>query len=169
MALTGHFRTADIEDTDYTEIRLALDGRWDFIIGMWFEAVAQESNTKQIEYPLQKQVTVGADFTFGLGSGLYVLAEHMFASASDRFTSTNQALNNSAISFSYPFGIFDSFRAVGFYSWQDEQFFQYYNWQRTFDDFALNFSFYSYPSNRTANLATPYSGYGVQIMFVYNH
>jgi hypothetical protein len=169
LALNGHTREVVEDEAVFRENRLALDGRWDVLLGLWFEAVALHSNSKKTEFPWQKLLTLGADITLPLGNGIHVLSEHMIVSASESFTSNTESLSNSAISVSYPFGAFDTFRAIGFYSWQVERFFQFYSWQRTFDTFALNFNIYSYPSMNTIGLDTPYSGYGAQIMFIYNH
>lgn len=169
IALTAHSREAQDSNFKYRENRAALDGRWDILIGLWFEAVTQNSASDSIALPWQKQLTLGTDFTFGIGNGLYASAEHMFASVSKTFSSNDKTVNTSAILISYPFGVFDSFRAISFYSWQTEKFYQYYSWQRTFDEFILNLSLFNYPSVQGLSGTLPLSGYGAQIMFIYNY
>ena len=41
IALTFHSRTANNGADDFHETRYALDGRWDILVGAWFEAVVQ--------------------------------------------------------------------------------------------------------------------------------
>lgn len=164
---------------DYRETRYALDGRWDVEIGFWFEAVLQENNIENI--PLEaakivkkaKMITVGADYTIGIGNGLHVLGEHMITALGEEITEFEEDNQISAFSMSYPYGLFDNFQAMGYYSWEWEEYFQYYNWNRTYDKFTLNLSAFHYPeiNQPLADFSpTPFgSGYGAQLMVIYYH
>lgn len=169
VAVSGHSRTTATQNFNYIENRLAIDLRMDFILGWWFETVIQESKTSQLKYPWQKLFSIGTDFTFAWGNGLYFLVEHMSASASAKAADYDQTIHTSAVSLSYPVGIFDSVRSIVYYSWESEKLFQYYSWQRTFDDFILNLGLFNYPSVQGLTGNLPVSGYGLQLMFIYNY
>ncbi len=167
--LSVHSRRVNGHSFTYRENRLALDGRFDILVGLWFEASLQKSETQIVPSPWQKQLTLGGDYTFGIGNGLYLLAEHLFVSASDELFNNRLDGNTSALMLSYPVGIFDSFQAVTYYSWNTKKLFQYYNWQRTYDSFILNFSLFHYPASEALLSSLPFSGYGAQIMFIFNY
>ncbi len=164
-----HTRKVDSQSFTYAENRLAIAGRLDILLGLWFEASIQKSETQAVPLPWQEQLTLGADYTLEIGNGLYILAEHLFISAADKLFKNRLNGNTSALMVSYPVGIFDSFQAVTYYSWNAEKLFQYYNWQRTFDSFMLNFSLFHYPVSSTLPASAPLSGYGAQLMFIYNY
>ena len=165
--ITAHSRRVNQNASSFTENRLALDGRVDIFVGAWFEASVQKSETRTLPFPWQKQLTLGSDYTFGIGNGLYILAEHLFVSVSEDLFKNRLNGNTSAFMLSYPFGIFDSFQAFAYYSWNSGTFFQYYNWQRTFDSFILNFSLFHYPVSKTPLSSMPLSGLGAQMMFIF--
>ena len=80
LAATFHTRNVDaslLNGTDFTENRFAMDGRWDIVIGFWFESVLQQQKTDNLLYEWTKIITLGMDYTFGIGNGLNVLGEHM--------------------------------------------------------------------------------------------
>ncbi len=73
----------------------------------------------------------------------------------------------------YPVGYFDTLMAIWYFSWEDEKYYQYIGWQRTYDNLILNVSLFRYPQdNKNHSIpsqATMMSGYGAQIMIIYNH
>lgn len=173
MAATVHTRKVDASLFEYRENRFALDGRWDVEIGCWFESVFQQSKSDFIPYEWQKFITLGADYTFSVGNGLYIAAEHMMLSMSSEILNSDLDYNNSALMMNYPIGIMDNINLVTYYSWDTEKFYNYIQWQRTWDYFSLNIGLFHYPNAAgivpTQNDNVPMSGYGVQVMFVYNH
>ncbi len=169
MAVSVNSRTAVAKKFNFSENRLAMDLRMDFILGWWMEAAIQESKTEKLEYPWQKLVSFGTDFTFAWGNGLYFLAEHMYTSNGVTAGGNDQITHTSAVSLSYPLGIFDSLRGIVYYSRESKKLFQYYSWQRTFDDFILNLSLFNYPSVQGLTGTLPLTGYGAQLMFIYNY
>jgi len=173
VAMTIHQR-ALAKPFDRDETRVAFDGRWDIILGWWLEAVWQ-NNSPDLKYA----VTWGADYTFGIGNGLYTMLEHKtnFFPASNRFVEMNltglthwhgyDLLKVSALMLTYPLTLFDNLVAVGYYSWATDEFFEYLGWQRTYDKVIINLSFFSYPG---LTLATgKMAGSGAQLMLIYNH
>lgn len=176
VAATFHTRQVDaaiLNARKFREYRMALDGRWDVGIGLWVESALQHQDEPNLPYEWQKMLTLGADYTFGIGSGLYVLAEHMTTAVSEEALQWDEDFQVSAFLVSYTLGFFDSLSAIGYYSWDLKKYGQYLGWQRTYDNLIFQVSAFHYPqssggalgSNQTALGA----GYGGQLMIIYNH
>jgi hypothetical protein len=82
IAFTTHHRRADLskgltsvgagEDPVAREHRYGLDGKWDIGIGLWFEAAAIRQTRRGLSSADSGALTLGADYTFGVGNGLHV-------------------------------------------------------------------------------------------------
>jgi len=174
MAVTFHSRQAENTESDriFRENRIALDGRWDVFIGAWFEAVIQHQDISS-PYNYTKMLTLGLDYTFGIGNGLYVVAEHMI----NRYTNeligyddiTDQDIQMSAIMLNYPLTFFDNLMLIEFYSWETKDFYQYLGWQRIYDNIVVNLALFHFPETRLSTINTVGGGYGAQLMLIYNH
>ncbi|MFC2136519.1 hypothetical protein ACFLTH_18040 [Bacteroidota bacterium] len=173
MAATVHTRKVDTGLFSYRENKFALDGRWDIEIGCWFESVFQQSKTDVIPYEWQKFITVGLDYTFPVGNGLYAAAEHMGTIISKEILKSDEDFQVSAVMMSYPIGIMDNIVSVSYYSWDVEKFYQYLQWQRVYDYFSFNVAAFYYPETGAPSINSndnvPMSGFGIQVMFIYNH
>jgi len=170
LAATFHTRKVDasiLDEPDFTENRFALDGRWEFGIGFWFESVLQQQETDALPYKWTKMTAIGMDYTFGIGNGLYLVCEHFATALSDDTFGWNEDMHVSAVSLSYPVGLFDNLMAIGYYSWDREEYSQHLSWQRTYDNLVINASLFRYPEPDNENIAR--SGYGGQLMLVYYH
>lgn len=169
MALTLHQREGDSGYREFQEMRYALDGRWDVLIGFWFEAV-QYRRSVELAGQWDQTVTLGADYTFGIGSGLYMVCEHMFSRRYERFFENDDLMQASALMFNYPLGLFDNIALIGFYAWETDDLYKYLSWQRTYDNLIINLGLFHYPrSQAIASVGQIGAGYGFQIMFIYNH
>jgi len=170
LALTAHYRSVENPEIDqqFAEKRLALDGRWDIVIGAWFEAVVQHQEIAS-PYHYTEMVTLGADYTFGLGNGLYILGEHMLNRLGNEFGAAEQDAQLSAVMASYPLGLFDTLSGMLFYSWEIDDWIQYFSWQRSYDRFVLNLSLFHFPDIPITLGTTMEAGYGLQFMLIYNH
>ena len=139
-AFTYHNRKIENMFFD-NENRFGLDCRWDFEIGLWIETIYSTlSNADSTCY--SHLFTVGADYTFPIGSGLYTLAEHMsYESITADFPALFQQSSASALMLTYPIGLFDSASALINYNWISENFFYYLSYSRSYDyiSFYLNF------------------------------
>ena len=71
-------------ETIVPENRLALDGKWDIGVGFWFEGALIHQSTELLPLNYQRMLTLGVDYTFGLGNGLHVLSEHFISDASKK-------------------------------------------------------------------------------------
>jgi len=145
-----------------TEQKLAIDGRWDYIIGSWFEAVAQVNDNMQMAL-----ITLGTDYTFGIGNGIYVMNEHLITQADYNGSFKTEIPQVSSIMIAYPFTLFDTFSSITYYSWETEELSQYFSWQRTYDNIILNLNLFHFPKNSTnpGNMA----GNGIEFKIIYNH
>ena len=177
FAVTAHHRNLcpparfdEYSDNDITrkETRLALDGRWDVVVGAWFEAVVQNHQSSGT-HRFTKMLTLGTDYTFGIGNGLYVLAEHMINQNSNELLSMNQEYQLSALMVSYPLGMFDNLSLMAYYSWEADDIIQYASWQRSYDNFIVNLALFHFPDTQFSNINTIGGGYGAQLMLIYNH
>jgi len=185
LAGTCHFRRVDGSELlimDYWEERFALDGQWDIGIGLWFEAAFQHAKFDPlfplpvpVEFPYEwtKMITLGADYTFDLGNGLYMRAEHMATAGSEHPFGWAEDDHVSAFSLSYPLGTIDTLTAMGYYLWKQKEYGQYIRWQRTYDFLDLSLGIFYYPETReTGALFGQMSasrGYGAQLMIIFNH
>lgn len=175
IGVNAHHRRAVIDEANpsFSENRLALDGRWNVLIGLWFETAIIERRTKNIPYEWLKLAMIGGDFTFGIGNGLYVLCEHEKISRSKEWYEDKQDFQLSAYMLSYPLNLLDNVNLYGIYSWEMEKFYNYLGWQRTYDNWIINLNLFIYPENKNVNNDNQpgmiNSGKGVQLMLIYNH
>ncbi len=182
-ALTYHHRVAEIGSLvtpfslntnfqPFKENRFALDGQWDLGIGLWFESVLINYDNNFLREKWQKMVTLGLDYTLPIGNGLHVMGEYFIQAFSESPLASSTADKYSAWSLNYPFGLLDRLSMISFYDWQTRNFYQYFNWGRTYDSLSLNFSLFVMPDQANLYSGGSYSsfgGNGVQIILMYNH
>ncbi|MFW6172772.1 MAG: hypothetical protein ACOC5T_03420 [Elusimicrobiota bacterium] len=68
-----------------------------------------------------------------MGNGLHVVGEHFFYGQSSTFLSPGERFNFSAVSVNYPLGLLDSISGMVYYDWENNDFYRFMNWQRTYD------------------------------------
>ena len=183
LALTYHHRKADpnpflrgwlaVTLDAIPEDRYALDGKWDVGIGLWFEGAVIQKNIDYYPINYQKYLTIGADYTFGLGNGLYLAGEHLVFDLSMDLYKREQGAAFSALMTSYNLSLWDMVMGVFYYSWETQDLYNFITWRRTFDNFSFNVSLFWNPNTALMgvgeNSSTFGSGQGFQIMVVYNH
>lgn len=130
-----------------------LDGKWDGDIGIWFEGAYI---TEGVDFSLMVadaymrtemlMITLGMDYTIGIGNGLLLMAEYMhdlvhveydLGTGADHEVST---LNFIALMLNYPMGIFDSIGLMGFMDLDNTTLYGYVFWQRQWDNLTLRLS-----------------------------
>ena len=155
------------------ENRIAFDGKWDLGVGLWVEGALIKSDSSVLPFPAQRALTLGADYTFGVGGGLHVLAEHFTMQNAATLFGAGRSEKISALSVSYPLGILDTIRGILYYDWVNRQFYRFLDWQRTYDRwsfYVIGFwnpeTFKIYP-NRAGQ--SSFAGKGIQVMVVFNH
>jgi hypothetical protein len=181
-----HHRQADLSkglviaagsgDTHAQETRYGVDGKWDVGIGLWFEGEVVRQTRPRFEPTASQALTVGADYTFGLGNGLHVLAESFIQELPPAILGERASQRFAAATVSYPLGIIDSLSGIVTVDTRRGDVYRFVNWQRTFDRWQFYFMGFWNPrqlalvplaeSNAGRN---PLSGKGIEILAVFNH
>lgn len=168
MAVTFHTRSINYLPDNVRENRIALDGRWDILVGVWFEALVQHQKIAA-PYHYTKMLTLGLDYTFGIGNGLYVVGEHMINQLANEFHESDQDAQLTAFMLNYPLGLFDNLVLMTFYSWKTDDVIQYISWQRSYDKIMLNLALFHFPDIQLSTINTFGSDVGIRLMLIYNH
>jgi len=181
VALSSHFRQVDgaslyypLDPSVYSgnigEQRWALDGRWDVVVGFWFETVWIHKNAGPEILRNHQMLTVGADYTFGIGNGLHVVGEHFVTGfGNESFVLVNDPISFTAINLSYPVSLVHNVSAIGYYDWKNKDRYHFVNWRMDLKHFDLYLMGYInpegtlLPQQRTAN---PMGGKGAMAMVV---
>lgn len=180
IAATYHHRVADSRDISFvspydeiSEDRYAIDGKWDLEVGLWFEASHIHKSKNIGRLTNQTYLNIGMDYTFALGNGLNVMGEHLITSMNEKALSFEKKYNMSASRLSYPIGLFDTISTMTYYSWDNNDLTFFLNYQHQFDDLTTYVMAYYNPDSQlinTDNINTnTFSGFGIRLMFVYNH
>jgi hypothetical protein len=182
LATTYHYRVADVEKIyqlphgekpHAREKRLAFDGKFDLLVGLWFEAVLthQEIHLPELEY--KRAFNIGMDYTFGLGTGLNLMTELFTFAYSEHALTGGEGISFTALSASYQFNIFTGINGILFYDWKNQDIYNFINWSWQFDKwtfYIMGFwnpeQFNIYQGLEGTNL---YAGKGLQLMIVFNH
>jgi hypothetical protein len=154
------------------EDRLGIDGKWDIGVGVCFEAtMGRQVDETRWDTTWQRMATVGLDYTFGIGSGLGVTAEHMLAGGAAEPFGRGSDGQFSALLVSYPLGLLDNVRAIAYLDWTNHDVYSFLGWQRTTDNWIFSLSAFANP-DRPAAAGSPgagAAGRGVRFDVVYNH
>lgn len=184
IAFTYHHREANPRNIfptteNISENRFAVDGKWDAVIGLWFETALTHQDSKfrnlgPLSLNYRKFVTIGADYTFNVRNGLHVLGEHMNLTLSEEIFSVEEKANVTAVMADYSLGLLDQLFAIAYYDWDSEDVSRYLSWRRLYDNwsFFTNFFWNSGQSNLLSfqnNSDFSITGKGLQLMVVYNH
>ena len=182
IATSYHHRTADasgivpdsmINGETYPENRLAIDAKIDLGVGLWFEGalIHQDLNFTDLTY--KSLLNVGIDYTFGICSGLNVMTEFFGFLQGDQLLGADEHVEFGLLSATYPISIIHSVSAMLFYDFTNEDFYRFINWSVSFDRWSFYLMGYWNPD--TYNLynldyqTSLYSGWGFQLMAVFNH
>lgn len=155
------------------EDRLGIDGKWDVGIGVLFEAtMGRQVDEARWDTTWQRMATVGLDYTFGIGSGLGVTAEHMLAGGADEPFGHGTDAQFSALMLSFPLGLLDNLRGMVYYDWKNEDPYSYIGWQRALDNWIFSIGAFWNPDQPSAAAGRPIAGVagkGVRLDVVFNH
>jgi len=177
VGVTYHHREADLRSfvagAVVPEDRLGVDGKWNLGVGLWGEAALVHQATDSAPTRYQRFWTVGADYTVGVGNGLYLLAEF------SRFDTPRSPLGPGAgaafsgLELNYPVGIVDRVTAIVYRNWQANQWFRIVTWQRSYDAwtlYLLGFWNPDQPQGLESQLGgTTFAGRGLQLVVAFNH
>ena len=155
------------------EDRLGLDGKWDVGPGIWFEEVLKHRGVDKILPEWENYLTLGIDYTFGLGNGLTATLEQFFLNTSKTQLSRSPGASFTALNMTYPLGLTDMFSTILYYNWDDGSFYRFLSWQRTYDKWSFYLMGYWNPDiiaiYRNLEGNNLFSGKGFQLMIVFNH
>jgi hypothetical protein len=181
LALSYHNRVAEFPDNwqppitgsrYFPENRFGFDIKIDLGVGLWFEGSV--THQKQDEIPaFTKEMTLGADYTLGIGNGLNIMAEHLLIRSSEKLFSCGEGLSFTGISLGIPLSIITKVSTIVFYDWKNNGFYRFANLSLTFDNLALNIIGFWNPNDfKIFNYSTGpnmFAGAGGQFMIVYNY
>lgn len=155
-----------------TESRFALDGKWDVGAGLWVEAVFVHRSDPAETLPWQRSLAAGVDFTFGLGHGLYLLAEQYLYASATTAAGPGSGGSLSAVLARYPLGLLDSLSAVAYYDWRQRRLYSFLGWQRTLDRWQFHLMAFwnprSTPDRQSPAGSRALAGRGCQLLAVWN-
>ncbi|MEA1986330.1 MAG: hypothetical protein U9N76_02420 [Candidatus Marinimicrobia bacterium] len=159
------------ENDNYQQNKFGLDGKWDFGVGLWFEALAINSENHLPKW--QEMITVGSDYTIPIGNGLHILGEYFYMNMTDDFLQINNDVNFAGLSLDYPIGLFDMINGFVYCDLENMEFFNYLSWQKTFDQVSVNLS-YSWLTSENfssinANQDMSTLDNFVKLMIIYNY
>ena len=154
---------------DKAHNRMAIDYRYDGIIGFWNETTLIQSQKTQVIL-----TTLGADYTLPILNGVLIMAETMYAS--NKNNDQNKTKYYSTFMASLPIGITHSAMYVSQLDWAEEKTYHYLRWSSTFNNYSLNWIFSINPKRNQYNvsenmLTKSIAGFGtnIQFIFIYNH
>jgi hypothetical protein len=182
IGLSGHMRTADArilgdsfqDDSQVREGRIGIDGKWDWMVGLWFEGAWIHNSRSLGPYTNQTLLTLGSDYTFGIGNGLTVLCENLWFAYAESGPDLAGSRAFSGLSLSYPLSAFDRLSAILYADWKRDEFYRFATWRKEYDSFSINLMLFwnpellTMPGQSTGGSAS-FAGRGGQIMLIYNH
>ena len=141
------------QDTDVSNTQVGIDFRYDGFIGFWNESVMIKSDNIEID-----MITVGADYTLPIASGVLIMTESMFISSNQNTPTSDQTFT--AFMASLPVGMFHNVMLISSLDWDENNTYNYLRWSSTYDNFSIN-CMTSINPNEVGN--------SFQLMFIYNH
>lgn len=181
MGLSFHHRLSDPRGLDtlvsinglIPENRIGLDGKWDLGVGLWFEAVWLNKSENLGGFTNQTTLSVGTDYTFGIGNGLNMIYEQLLFEYDEKPLRINNPFVFSMLSINYPLGLNDHLSAMMYYDWINQGLYNILTWNHQFNNFTFYAMGYSNPSTYrvplSANNINLFAGTGLQLMLVFNH
>ena len=183
LAFSYHHRKVHLKDgesltlllgkDEIPEDRFGLDGKWDMVVGLWFEAAFIHQDAGGLFADHQRFITLGLDYTFDAGDGLHLLGEYFAFENSDNAFGSGEGVSFSAGSVTYPLGIFDQLTAIIFYDWDQHDLYRYANWQRRYDRWDMHVMGFWNPEQLQVYASSAQDGFlggkGLQLLVVFNH
>ena len=153
------------------EDRFGLDGKWDLGVGFWLEGTLVHQRTPLLPLPYQLALNAGLDYTFGLGNGLTVLAEHFKLESSARALARGTSLSFSGLLLRYPLGLLDELDGIFYYDWKNRAVYRFLTWKRTSNALSFSASLFWNPEELLVFPGQPgtssFAGKGFQLLLGY--
>lgn len=184
IGISAHRRHAYLPELDFqipqnflrsfNENRIAIDGRWDFAVGLWFENDVTW-NTAQFIGKYQQSFVLGSDYTIPIANGIGITGEYFQLRLGDELFGNETQYSLIAASANYSLNLFDSFTTIFYYDDENQDWYRFFNWQRTYNNWQFNTMAFWNPTTAPSLFRTgmsannSISGKGVQVMVVFNH
>ncbi|MDZ4182567.1 MAG: hypothetical protein U1B83_06805 [Candidatus Cloacimonadaceae bacterium] len=141
VGLSFHERQVEIAGTEHLprEWRAGFDARFDSFAGIWLESSVSMTDAYGTE-PRNTvwSATLGADYTIGIGNGIYCLAETNLTRYERAIIAGTDDLSAvSALMISYPLGLLDNLILLNMYDYQGESSLHSLIFRRTYDYLSL--------------------------------
>ena len=192
IGLSGHLRTADGRAlageaapageawtqrdvlAEISESRIGLDAKWDWLVGLWFEGAWIRSGHSPAPLRNETLLTIGSDYTFGIGNGLHLLCENLWFAAGPEGPGLDGARALAGLSLTYPLSLFDQLSAILYADWDEQELYRFASWRRQYDNLAINLMAWWNPERlllpgHSGEGGAAFAGRGGQIMLIYNH
>jgi hypothetical protein len=176
IGLTYHHRLADLNLPSAAvvpEDRFGLDGKWNIGVGIWGEAALAHEATDSVPLRYQRFWTVGADYTVGVGNGLYILTEYSRIETPTSPLGPGTGAGFSGLSINYPVGIVDRVSAILYHNWQLDQWYRIVTWQRTYDAWTFYLLAFWNPQQLVGVQpqlhSQTFTGRGLELVASFNH
>jgi len=183
LAFSYHHRTTDpsgyipadiLNGRLLPENRFALDGKFNLLVGLWFESTLSHIDIPQNNNDYTSMINLGADYTFNLGNGLNITTEFFrYMSGSKPYNSDASNLNFAGLSLNYPINIIHNISAILFYDPGNKVFYRFLNWGLAYDKWSFYVMGFWNPDTYTlynfSNNTNLFGGWGFQLMAVFNH
>lgn len=174
LGISYHYRRISNPDREFMrtkEQRLGIDLRLDLEIGFWMEYCLLNISENPDLPRWTDNFTIGSDYTLAWANGLHFLLEHNHQGQSQKlFFSEDGTANQSALSFDYPWNIFQSTYVIFIYNWDSERWFRYLSHSLNFNYCSIYFNLFWNTSDEDETLqpSGTNSGKAVQIMVKYD-
>jgi len=154
------------------ENKLGFDIKMDLVVGCWLEG-SWVSKQKDLGMLTNQEIfNVGVDYTFNLGSGLYVILEQLIAANDQVAFKFENTASFSLLSTTYPLGLFSNLSGIVYYDWKSNKSYNFLNLERQFKNVSFYFMGFWNPENylipTQGTGQSLFGGKGFQIMFVLN-
>ena len=181
VAFSYHHRVADSRNMGTSiapfykipENKFGFDAKWDLKTGLWLEGSYTNKQKDMGMLTNQLVMNAGIDYTFAVGSGIYVAYEQLLTTYDEKPFSFSNRTSFSLMMLSYPLGLSDKLSAIIYFDWNGGNVYSFLNWQRQFDKILFYLMAYWNPESFQLPAQTGsqniFAGKGIQIMFVFNH
>lgn len=152
--------------------KIGMDGRWDVGPGLWYECSFTGSDRNLGPYSQLALLTLGSDYTFGLGNGLNLTAEHMWAAMGSSITEMDETAAFSALSLSYPINFFNQLRLLSYYDWKHRKPYTFLQYENKLSRGKLQLMAWANPENPVLPGREDmmlFGGLGMQIMYIIHY
>jgi len=161
----------NINKTQFKETKFGADLRLDFNFGLWSEMCLIHRDIQSSAFEFQKMASLGVDYTFSAGNGIYAAVEYFYQSFGDKVGTNLYPAKLFALTVNYPLDMINSVSAIFFYNDSSKDWYRFVQFKMTYDKFQIFLiSFINSGNLPISNSAyQAFSGKGFEFMFLYNH